>query len=356
MNNVLKKGNAMERRLDTRAANPVSGVRLPLAKTRSAGLFATCIAAAALATPAAGQDAYPSKPIRVVVAFAAGGFADSIARTFTPKLAERLGQPVVVENRGGAGGNIAAAAVARSAPDGYTLLAHTAAISISNSLYRSPGFSLLDDLVPISNTGSTPGLFSISASHPAASLPDLIRRAKQSGLTYGTGGVGTSSHLAADYLFSKLAGLKAVHVPFKGGAPSTMAVVAGQVEVHSGSLGGGVALNLVRQGKLRALAVSSPKRSSILPNVPTVAESGFPGFEETSWVGFFAPAKTPASIVERLNREINWAIGLPDVNARLVSFGMDPEPGSAAEFAAYVKREAEKWARIVKATGIVADD
>ncbi len=322
--------------------------RLPrlIASTTSAALIGCCAGAVQ-------AQAYPAKPIRVVVAFAPGGLADGIARLVGQKLGDRLGQPVVVENRGGAGGNIGARQVVASAPDGYTLLAHTAASAINVSLYKNLGFDFMNDLVPIANTGSTPGLFAVHASNPATSLQDLISRAKEKGLSYSTAGVGTSSHLAAEYLFKTLAGIKATHVPYQGGAPAITAVVGNQVEVISGSMPP-VAV-FVKQGSLKALAVSSLKRVEGLPNVPTVSESGFADFEERSWVGFFAPAKTPAAIVNRLNTDINQIVLLPDVKERLATQGMEPQAGSAAEFAGYVRKEVEKWAKIVKTVGITVD-
>ena len=304
------------------------------------------------AGPAMAQP-WPSKPIRVVVAFAPGGLADGVARLVGQKIGDRLGQSVVVENRGGAGGNIGARQVVGAAPDGYTLLAHTAASAINVSFYKNSGFDFLNDLVPIANTGSTPGLFAVHSSNPATSLQDLIRRAKDKGLSYSTAGVGTSSHLAAEYLFNTLAGIKATHVPYQGGAPAITAVVGNQVEVVSGSMPP-VAV-FVKQGALKALAVSSLKRAEALPNVPTVTESGFADFEERSWVGFFAPAKIPAAIVNRLNTEINQIVLLPDVKERLAAQGMEPQAGSAVEFAAYVKKEVDRWAKIVKTVGITAD-
>ncbi|OGA01553.1 MAG: hypothetical protein A3H35_10120 [Betaproteobacteria bacterium RIFCSPLOWO2_02_FULL_62_17] len=299
-------------------------------------------------------QAWPAKPVRVVVAFAPGGLADGITRLVGQKLGDRLGQPVVVENRGGAGGNIGARQVVGAAPDGYTLLAHTAASAINVSLYKNPGFDFLNDLAPIANTGSTPGLFAVNSSNPATSLPDLIRRAKEKGnLSFSTAGVGTSSHLAAEYLFNTLAGIKATHVPYQGGAPAITAVVGNQVELISGSMPP-VAV-FVKQGSLKALAVSSLKRVEALPNVPTVSESGYADFEERSWVGFFAPAKTPAVIVNRLNTEINQIVLLPDVKERLATQGMEPQAGNAAEFAAYVKKEVNMWAKIVKTVGITVN-
>ncbi len=296
---------------------------------------------------------WPAKPVRVVVAFAPGGLADGIARLVGQKLGDRLGQAVVVENRGGAGGNIGARQVVGAAPDGYTLLAHTAASAINVSLYKNSGFDFLNDLLPIANTGSTPGLFAVHSSNPATSLQDLIRRAKDKGLSYSTAGIGTSSHLAAEYLFNTLAGIKATHVPYQGGAPAITAVVSNQVEVVSASMPP-VAV-FIKQGTLKALAVSSLKRVDSLPAVPTVSEAGFADFEERSWVGFFAPARTPGTIINRLNTEINQIVLLPDVKERLAAQGMEPQAGSAAEFAAYVRKEVDMWARIVKTVGVTVD-
>ena len=304
------------------------------------------------ASTSSGQ-AYPTKPVRVVVAFAVGGFADGVARLVGLKLSKRLGQPVVVDNRGGAGGNIATRIVAAAPSDGYTLLVNTAAISINASLYRNPGFDIYKDFVPVALTGSTPGLFAVHASNPAGSLQDLIRMAKGKGLNYATAGVGSSSHLAGDYLFRSLAGLNATHVPFQGGGPAVAAALAQQVEVLSLSMP--PVVPHIKSGRLKGLAISSLTRVAALPAVPTVTEAGFPGFEERSWVGYFAPAKTPAAIVKKLNGEINPILGLADVKARLDAMGLETKPGSPEAFAAYLKAEVAKWAKIVKTTGITAD-
>jgi tripartite-type tricarboxylate transporter receptor subunit TctC len=296
---------------------------------------------------------YPTKPVRVVVAFAVGGFADGVARLVGLKLSERLGQPVVIDNRGGAGGNIGTRIVAGSAADGYTLLVNTAAISINASLYKNPGFDISRDFVPVALTGSTPGLFAVHASNPAGSLQDLIRMAKGKGLNYATAGVGSSSHLAGDYLFRSLAGLNATHVPFQGGGPAVAAALANQVEVLSLSMP--PVVPHIKSGRLKGLAVSSLSRVAALPEVPTVTEAGFPGFEERSWVGYFAPAKTPAAIVKKLNGEINPILDLADVKARLDAMGLETKPGSPEAFAAYLMAEVAKWAKIVKTTGITAD-
>jgi len=294
-------------------------------------------------------QAYPNKPVRVVVAFAAGGFADSVARLIGQKLSDRLGQQFVIDNRGGAGGNIAARTAADANPDGYTLLVHTAASSVNATLYPDSGFDLLKDLAPVANTVSAPGLFVVLSSHPASNLQDLIRMSRGKRLNYATAGVGTSSHIAADYLLRVLARLDAVHVPFKGGGPAVVAVLGNQVELLSGT---GSAWPFIKQGRMKVLGVSSLKRTEALPDVPTVTEAGFPGFEERSWVGFFAPARTHAAIVTLLNREINQVLALPDIMASFTERGMDIHSGSVAEFARHVRAEVALWAKIVKSTGV----
>jgi len=318
----------------------------------AAAVILSCSAHGQAASTSSGQ-AYPTKPVRVVVAFAVGGFADGVARLVGLKLSERLGQPVVVDNRGGAGGNIATRIVAAAPSDGYTLLVNTAAISINASLYKNPGFDISRDFVPVALTGSTPGLFAVHASNPAGSLQDLIRMAKGKGLNYATAGVGSSSHLAGDYLFRSLAGLNATHVPFQGGGPAVAAALANQVEVLSLSMP--PVVPHIKSGRLKGLAISSLSRVAALPDVPTVTEAGFPGFEERSWVGYFAPAKTPDTIVKKLNGEINQILAMPDVKARLDAMGLETKPGSPEAFAAYLKSEVAKWAKIVKTTGITAD-
>jgi tripartite-type tricarboxylate transporter receptor subunit TctC len=290
--------------------------------------------AGAQAASAGSGPAYPTKPVRVIVAFAAGGYADSVARQIGQKLSERFGQQFVIDNRGGAGGTIAAMIAKDAAPDGYTLLVHTAASAVNATLYRNPGFDLLKDFAPVANTVSGAGLFLVLSTHPARNLQDLIRMSRGKRLTYGTAGVGTSSHIAGDYLLRVLARLDAVHVPFKGGGPAIGALLGSEVDMLSAT--GVGAWPFIQQGRMRALAVSSLKRSEVLPDVPTVSESGFPGFEERSWVGFFAPAKTPAAIVNRLNREISAVLALPDVAASFRSRGLELHPGPPADFARHL--------------------
>jgi tripartite-type tricarboxylate transporter receptor subunit TctC len=320
---------------------------------RAKRLLASFLAVASCAAATAIAQQYPTKPVRVVVAFAPGGFADGVARLIGQKMSEGLGQPVVIDNRGGAGGNIATKLVAGAPSDGYTLLVNTAAISINASLYKNPGFDIYKDFVPVALTGSTPGLFAVHASNSASSLQDLIRSAKGRTITYATAGVGSSSHLAGDYLLRALAGLNATHVPYQGGAPATAAALANQVEVLSLSMP--PVVPHIKAGRLKGLAISSLKRVPALQEVPTVTEAGFPGFEERSWVGYFAPAKTGPLVVRKLNGEINKALGMADVRTRLDALGLEPQPVSPAEFATYVKAEIAKWAKIVKTTGITAD-
>jgi tripartite-type tricarboxylate transporter receptor subunit TctC len=303
-----------------------------------------CAAASAVAA-----QGYPSRPVRVVVAFAAGGFADTNGRMIAQKLSEQIGQNFVVDNRGGAGGNLGAKIVAESSKDGYTLLVTTAASSVSPSLYKNLGYDYLKDLTPISNTVSAAGVFSVLASNPAKDLKDYLQRSRGKRVTFGTAGVGTSSHIAADYLLRVLAKLDAVHVPFKGGAPAVAAALGGQVEMLNSS---GAANSHILAGRMKGLGVASLTRISILPDVPTVAEAGFPGFEERSWVGFFAPAGTPRAVIDRLNKEINVALAHPEVLAASKARGTDIHQGSAAEFGRFVRAEVAKWAKMVKLTGV----
>ncbi len=309
--------------------------------------------AAASAAAFAQVQPYPAKSIRAIVAFAPGGIADGIGRLVGQKLTERMGQSVVIENRDGAAGTLAAKAVAAAAPDGYTLLVHTAAVAISPSLNVSKeGFDPLTELVPVAMIASTPTIFAVSASVPANNLAEYIKL-KGGKFNYSTAGVGTPPHLTAEFLFKTMKGVDAVHVPFRGGAPAITAVLGGQVDMVSTSMP--PAVPHIKQGKMKALVVTSAKRSSILPDVPTAAESGFADFEDVSWVAFFAPARTPPAVVQKLNAEINEVLKLPDVKERLAALGFDPTPSSAPEFAEYMKKEVAKWAKIVKTIGFVAN-
>jgi tripartite-type tricarboxylate transporter receptor subunit TctC len=311
---------------------------------------AACIlAGSASAQPSTGSGGLPSKPVRFIVAFSPGGIADTIARTVGQKMSERIGQPVVVENRGGAGGALGAKAVAQAQPDGTTLLVTTTAIAV-NAAASKDAVDPLAQLTPVALGASTPTIFAVHGSVKAKDLMDFVRGVKGGRFTYSSAGIGTTQHLTGEYVFGAVPGLDATHVPFQGGSPVNTAVVAGQVDVASTTLP--TASAYIRQGTMRAIAVASHTRMPLLPEVPTLAESGFPDFEDRSWIAFFAPAGTPAPAVAVLNDEINRALRLPDVRERLSTIGLDPQTLSQREFADYVKSEIAKWAQIIKATGI----
>jgi tripartite-type tricarboxylate transporter receptor subunit TctC len=310
------------------------------------------LAACLIAGSASAQSSFPSKPVRFIVAFSPGGIADTIARSVGQKVSERIGQPVVVENRGGAGGALAARAVAQAQPDGYTLLVTTTAIAV-NAAASKDAVDPLAQLVPVAIGASTPTIFAVHGSVKAKDLMEFVRGTKGGRFTYSSAGIGTTQHLTGEYVFRAVPGLDPTHVPFQGGSPVNTAVVAGQVDVASTTLP--TASAYIRQGTMRAIAVAAHARMPLLPDVPTLAESGFPDFEDRSWIAFFAPAGTPASAVAVLNDEINAALRRPDVRERLTTLGLDPQTMSPAEFAGYVKSEIAKWAKIIEATGIKPD-
>lgn len=325
---------------------------MPLRLRPVALALCACVPAVmACASDARAQADYPVKPIRVVIAFAPGGIADTAGRLVSQKLSERLGQPVVVENRGGAGGLVAAKAVAAMPADGYSLLVHTAAIAVNISGSRE-ATDVIDELAPVALTATTPTVFVINASAPARTVAEFARGLKDGRFSYSSAGVGTTPQLTADYVFRVLSKLDPVHVPFQGGAPAITAVLAGQVDMVTTSMP--PAVPFIRQGKMRALAVAASKRSAALPDVPTLAEQGLPDFEDLSWVAFLAPAKTPREIVTRLNREINAVLELADVRERLAAIGFEPYAGSADAFGDYLRKEVAKWARVVRETGAKA--
>jgi tripartite-type tricarboxylate transporter receptor subunit TctC len=296
---------------------------------------------------------YPSRPVHFVVGFAAGGFADTVGRLVAQKVSERIGQPVVVENRGGAGGSIASKYVAGAASDGYVILVNTAAMAINASMQKDPGFNALTDFTPVMITASAPEVLAVSGASPAGTLRDLVQAHKDKPLTFAHSGIGTSSHLIGEYLLRKLAGADAVHVPFQGGAPAVTATLSGQVSAISLTLP--PMLPHIRSGKLKALAVASRKRIAALPDVPTVAEAGYPELDAGSWVGFFAPAKASSEVVARLNAAMNEAIALPDVRERFTNLAVEASGGSPAELAALFRAQVQNWATVVKTTGISAN-
>ena len=306
-------------------------------------------------TAAANAAAYPDKPIRMLVGFAAGGGTDTTARAIGQPLSEALGQQVIVDNRPGAAGNIAADITAHSVPDGYTILMGTiAALAINPSLYQKLPFDPIKDFEPISLAVSSMNVLVVHPSVAAKNVKELIALAKaQAGkLTYGSSGVGGAGHLAG-VLFDQLAGTKMIHVPYKGGAPAIIALVSGEVNMVFATAE--TAVPQVKAGKIRALGVTTAKRSALLPDLPTIAEGGLPGYEANNWYGLLAPAKTPAAIVERLNREVVKVLNMRNVKEQLFRSGLDASPSTPKEFGAYIKSEMAKWSKVVKASGAKAE-
>ncbi|MGH8647913.1 MAG: Bug family tripartite tricarboxylate transporter substrate binding protein, partial [Burkholderiales bacterium] len=307
-----------------------------------------CCAVATLSLAAHGQS-YPTKPVRVVVAFAVGGFADGVARLVGQKLSERLGQPVVVDNRGGAGGNIATRIVAAAPSDGYTLLVNTAAISINASLYRNPGFDIYKDFVPVALTGSTPGLFAVHASNPAGSLQELIRSAKGKNLTYATAGVGSSSHLAAE-MFNAAAGLNSVHVPFKAIGDIFAEMYGGRIQYYLFPLP--AVMPVLREGKIRAIATGGRARAVALPQVPTMSEAGLPGFVSETYFGLLGPAGVPKKVIGRINTETDKQLKTDDLKTRFQNGGADAASSTPEGFYKIQQAEQERVKKIIQDIGL----
>ena len=304
-----------------------------------------------LAVPLAAQaQSYPGKPIKMLVPFPAGGTVDFFARVIAPKLGEALGQQVVVENRAGAGGNIAAEFVAKSPADGYTLLMGSEIVSINISLYSKLGYDPVKDLDPVLLVGSVPNILIVSPAFPAASLKQLIAQAKAEPgkLSYASTGQGTSSHLSSE-LMKSMAGIDVLHIPYKGGPPAIADLIGRQVNMMFINLPTG--MPQVKGGKVKVLAVSSKQRVAQLPDIPTVDEAGLKGFETSAWSGVYAPAGTPREIIARLNTEINKILKMPSVREQLAVQGAEPEGGSPEEFKRFTSDEIVKWARVIKTSG-----
>ena len=306
------------------------------------------------ASPALAQS-YPVKPIRIIAAQSAGGGTDLFARMLGQKMTEAWKQTVVVENRPGAGGTIGNDVTAKAAPDGYTLLLATAGQMVINpSLYPDSGHDPIRDLAPIALFATSPLMLVVHPSVPAHSVQELIALAKAAPnrLNHGSGGGGSPAHLAAE-LFKALTGTRMTHVPFKGVAPSVLAVIAGQIDLTFASIA--AVLPQVKAQRLRALAVSTPRRSRIVPALPTVAEAGVPGYEVTTWFGLFGPAALPKDIIARLHIEVTRILALPDVRERLYNDGGEPGNLTVDEFGAFIRADAARWAKVIKAAGIKGD-
>ena len=322
----------------------------------SASVLALGLVASLLPVAAAAQsgdaDAYPNKPVKIIVPFAAGGSTDVVARLLAEKLTTELRQPFVVENKAGAGGNIGADAVAKAAPDGYTLLMGTTGVlAINGHLYRNMSYDAAKDLAPVSYTSLITNILVVPASAPVKSVPDLIglARSKPGTLSFASSGAGSSTHLSAE-LFKALAGVDIMHVPYKGSSQALTDVVAGQVTMLFDNAPSSI--GFVKDGKLRALAVTSSKRLPSLPDVPTLDEAGVKGYESLSWSGIVAPAATPRPIVMKLNQAIDRILKMDDVRQKFAAMGVEPVGGAPEAFARHVRAENEKWGKVIKSANI----
>jgi len=302
---------------------------------------------------AAAAQAWPSKPVRVVVPFTAGSATDILARTFAQKLQEYWGQSVIVDNRPGAGGTIGTGIVAKSPPDGYTLLVHSAAYAVNPSIYPDLPFDTLKDFVEIAPLGGQPNVLVVAPASGIKSVSDLIAqaKAKPGQFNYGSAGTGSGTHMNAEK-FKLATGIDAVHVPYKGTPEALTDTMAGRVTYFFSPIS--AALPQVKEGRLVALGVSSAQRSSILKDVPTIAESGLPAFDYNLWVGLFGPAGMPPELVDRISKDVQRALGSAEIKERLASLGAEPMPMTPAEFRAFTRNDFEVSAKIVKAAGIKA--
>ena len=317
-------------------------------------ILMAAFAALALAMPAAAcaQPRYPEKPVRIIVPSTPAGVLDNVARTLALRLADRLGQQIVIENKGGAGGNIGAEAAARSPADGYTLfIGFNATHGANLALFGKLAYDPVADFAPIGLLAAVPNIISVHPAVPVNSLAELVALAKSEPgkLSYASSGNGTSTHLAAE-LFKAAAGIDMLHIPYKGSAPAVGDVIAGQVPVLVDSVSSSTAH--VKAGKLKALAVTSPKRLAVLPELPTVAESGFPGFQSTAWVGLLAPAGTPRPVIERLHAAVLEVMALPETRERLAAFGGEVTTSTPEEFAAHIRSEMARLGKVVRDANI----
>jgi len=318
-------------------------------KTHTARLLAAAALGAACA--AASAQGYPAKPLRLVVPSSAGGGTDIVARIIAPRLGERLGQQVIVDNRPGAGTMIGIEIVARAPGDGYTLLMGLSTLAINPAIYRKVPYDPVRDFAPITQAVSSASIIVVHPSIPARSVKELIAfaRARPGALNYASAGSGTYPHMTME-LFLSMAGLRMEHIPYKGTGPAMIDMVAGQTAAMAATILTG--MPQIRAGRLRPLGITSLKRSAAAPDIPTIAEAGLPGFESVQWYGVLAPAQTPREIVARLHGEVTRILQAPDVKSRLVADGADPVGDQPEEFARYIQSELVKWAKVARAAGI----
>ncbi|HEX3171244.1 MAG TPA: tripartite tricarboxylate transporter substrate binding protein [Burkholderiales bacterium] len=310
--------------------------------------------ALALLASAASAQSYPSKPVRVVIPWPPGGSNDVVGRIVTQKVGENLGQQFIVDNRAGAAGSIGADVVAKAPPDGYTLMVHSTSHVGNAHLYKKLPYDTLKDFTGVALLAAQPGALTIHPSLPVKTVKEFIAlaKARPGTINYSSSGNGSAPHLSMELLVA-MTGIKIVHVPYKGGAPQVTALVSGETQASLATVS--TVLVHVQSGRLRALGVSSAKRSATMPDVPTIAEAGVPGYEATGWNGLVAPAGTPAPIIEKLNGAFVKVLRMPAVASYLSGQGADPDPGTAAEFAAYIKAEIAKWAKVVQDSGARVD-
>jgi tripartite-type tricarboxylate transporter receptor subunit TctC len=328
-----------------------------MTRTRFLLAIACATVALALTLPAVAQApaGYPSKPVKLVIPFPPGGPLDTVGRTIAQKLSEAWGQSVVVDNRPGAGGNIGADLVAKSAPDGYTILMGALSThAVNPSLYTKMPYDAIADFAPITLVAVTPNVLVVNAALPVNSAKEFVAYAKANSgkLAFGSGSNGSAGHLAGE-LFKVDTGTDITHVPYKGGAPATQALLAGDTQFMFDNLAN--AMPHVKAGKLKALAVTTAERSKLAPELPTMAEAGLPGFDISTWFGLFAPAGTPKEIVAKWNAEVTKILKSPEMRERLIAQGAEPAPTTPEQFAAFVKSEIPKYAKIIKASGAKVD-
>jgi len=337
----------------------MAGMR-PTIIERPMTLFTSSAPLAMLAVIAAGANSgvqaqtYPSRPVRLIAPYVAGGGTDFVSRTVATKLSEMWGSPVIVENRPGGGTNIGSELVARAAPDGYTLLVGGVPNTVNVSLYRKLPYDTVKDFAPVIHLDTAPNVLAVHPSLPARSVKELIALAKKNpgGLNFGSAGIGSSNHLSGE-LFKLMAGVDIVHVPYKGGAAAVTDLLAGQITMYFGTTPS--TMPLVRAGRLRGLAVTTAKRTSAAPDLPTMAETALPGFEQSAWHGIFAPAGTPAAIVTKLNADLNALVKSADVVQKFAAQGIEVTGGSPADFAAFIKQDLAKYQKLVASANIKID-
>ena len=338
--------------MNTYFSRPISR-RMATAATATA-LVALAGAATLTSTAALAQAQFPTKSITMIVPFPPGGPTDLVARVIAQKMSESMGQSVVIDNRGGANGNMGAMVAVRSAADGYTLLYNTSSITLSPALYKSLGYDVKRDLAPVALTAVVPLALVVGPNVPANTVTEFIAYAKANPgkLSYGSAGNGNVTHLGA-FQFVRANGIDAVHVPYKGSAPADVDLVGGQIQFMTDTVNS--VMPFVREKRMKMLAVTTPKRMSLFPDVPTLAESGMPGFEVGAWQGLMVPANTPKPIIQRLNAEVMKALQSPDVRQKLALQGAEPLGSSPEAYGEYLQKELTRWENVVKQTGVTLE-